>query len=244
MEHTFRRVRMDLQPKQTQVMAKFEIVELEGVRLVKASLNNETVRTESGALYYMLGGITMESKAPSLGGLLKSMASGESIFRPTYTGTGTVFLEPSLGGFHILDLAGATWILESGAYWASEGSVTVDAFREKAWTAFKSGEGFLDFQTKVSGQGLVVLNAQGPVQEVVLNNEKLVVDGNYVVARPLGMSYSVERAAKSLLGSVTSGEGFVRVYQGTGTVLMAPVPYWRQRMYTGLAAIGHSAKPK
>jgi uncharacterized protein (AIM24 family) len=235
---------LSAQTKQKTYMAKFEIVEQEGVRLVKATLNHETIRTESGALYYLLGDLTMESQAPSLGGFLKSMASGESVFRPTYTGTGTVFLEPSLGGFHILDLAGATWILESGAYWASDSTVTVDAFREKAWTSFKSGEGLVDFQTKVSGTGQVVINAQGPVQSVVLENSKLVVDGNYVVARPLGMSYSVERAAKSLLGSMTSGEGYVRVYQGTGTVLMAPVPYWRQRMYAGLTAIGQSARHK
>lgn len=218
-------------------MAQFEIVEQEGVRLVKATLNNETIRTEAGALYYMQGNITMESKAPSLGGFFKSMATGESIFRPTYTGTGVVFLEPSLGGFHILEVSGEEWILESGAYWASDAGITVDAFREKAWTAFKSGEGFLDFQTKIGGQGKVVMNAQGPVQAVKLENDKLVVDGNYVIARPKGMSYTVQRAAKSLLGSMTSGEGFVRVYEGTGTVLMAPLPYWRQRMYTSLTSI-------
>lgn len=225
-------------------MAQFEVIENEGVRLVKATLQNETIRTEAGALYYMQGGITMESKAPSLGGFFKSVATGESIFRPTYTGTGVLHLEPSLGGFHVMELAGEEWILESGAYWASDGSITVGAFREKAWTAFKSGEGFVDFQTKVSGQGKVVLAAQGPVQTVKLDNDKLVVDGNYVLARPAGMSYSVERATKSLLGSMTSGEGFVRVYQGSGTVLMSPIPYWRQRMYTSLTALTHSAATK
>ena len=47
-------------------MANFEIIEQEGVRLVKATLNNETIRTEAGALYYMQGAITMESPAPSV----------------------------------------------------------------------------------------------------------------------------------------------------------------------------------
>lgn len=225
-------------------MAQFEVIEQEGVRLVKATLKAETIRTEAGALYYMQGAITMESKAPSLGGFFKSVATGESVFRPTYTGTGVVYLEPSLGGFHILELAGEEWILESGAYWASDNEVEVSAFREKAWTAFKSGEGFVDFQTKVSGRGQVVLAAQGPVQPVEVKNDKLVVDGNYVLARPSGLTYSVERATKSLFGSMTSGEGFVRVYQGTGTVLMAPIPYWRQRMYASLTALTHSAAKK
>jgi hypothetical protein len=93
-------------------MAQFDVIEQEGVRLVKCTLNNETVKTESGALYYMRGQINMESKAPSMGGFLKSLATGESVFRPTYTGTGEVYLEPSLGGFHVMDCGGETWILD------------------------------------------------------------------------------------------------------------------------------------
>lgn len=217
-------------------MAKFEVVEQEGVRMVKVTLQNETVRTESGALYFMRGAISMESKGPSVGGLLKALATGESIFRPTYTGTGELFLEPTFGGYHTLDVGGKTWIAESGAYWASESQVQVEAFREKALTAFKSGEGFMDFQTKLSGQGKAVLNSQGPVEVIQLQQDKLVVDGKYVLAREASLNYSVQRATKSLLGSVTSGEGLVRTYEGTGIVLMSPMPYWRQRLFDALIA--------
>ncbi|MBG86169.1 MAG: hypothetical protein CMO80_04630 [Verrucomicrobiales bacterium] len=215
-------------------MAEYEIIEQEGVRLVKVTLNNEMIRCESGALYYMRGAIEMESKAPSIGGFFKSLATGESIFRPTYTGTGELYLEPSMGGFHVMELEGDEWILESGAYWASDPDVKVDAYREKTLTSLKSGEGFLDFQTKVSGYGKVVLSAQGPVEAVHINNDKLVVDGNYVLARPSEMKYSAQRATKSLLGSLTSGEGFVRIYEGTGTVLMAAIPYWRYRLHNSM----------
>lgn len=217
-------------------MANFEIIEQEGLRLVKCTLSNETVRTEAGALYYMKGPITMESKAPGVGGFLKAMATGESIFRPTYTGTGELYLEPSFGNFHVLDVNGAEWILEDGAYWASESGIEVDIHREKALTAFKSGEGFMNFQTKIKGRGKAILNAQGPVQEMQLNNEKLVVDGKYVIARPASLSYTVQRATKSLLGSATSGEGLVSVYEGTGTVLISPMPFWRQRLFSTLQA--------
>jgi uncharacterized protein (AIM24 family) len=44
-------------------MASFEIIDKEGSRLVKITLENETVRAESGAMYYMRGNIVMESKA-------------------------------------------------------------------------------------------------------------------------------------------------------------------------------------
>jgi uncharacterized protein (AIM24 family) len=216
-------------------MAQFEVIEQEGVRLVKCTLNDETVRTESGALYYLRGRIEMESKGPTMGGLLKSLTTGESIFRPTYTGSGELFLEPSLGGFHVFLCGGESWILENGAYWASESAITVDVHRERALTAFKSGEGFLDFQTKVSGQGQVVLATQGPVEVVHLRDERMMVDGKYVLGRSGEIEYSVRRSSKSLLGSVTSGEGLVRVYEGTGTLLMCPIPYWRERLFKALS---------
>ncbi|MEM7243875.1 MAG: AIM24 family protein [Acidobacteriota bacterium] len=217
-------------------MADFEIIEQEGLRLVKISLNSETVRTESGALYYMHGPIEMQSKGPSgVGGLFKALASGENIFRPTYTGTGELFLEPSFGGFHVMELTGQEWILEGGCYYASEEGVEVGVHREKALTALKSGEGFLDYQTKIGGHGKVVVATPGPVEELTVRG-KLVVDGRYVLARPVGMGYEVQRATKSLLGSLTSGEGLVRTFTGNGKVLFAPIPYWRQRLFAQLSS--------
>ena len=182
-------------------------------------------------------------QGPFDGRIPEILATGESVFRPTYTGTGEVYLEPSLGGFHVMDCGGETWILEGGAYWASEASITVDIHRENTLTALKSGEGFMDYQTKVSGQGQVVLASQGPVEVVHLHNDKLTVDGRYVLARSSGLKYSVQRATKSLLGSMTSGEYMVRIYEGTGTVLMAPMPYWRQRLFDSISSIRAAQKP-
>jgi uncharacterized protein (AIM24 family) len=215
-------------------MANFEIIERESLRLVKITLQNETVRTESGAMYYILGNITMQSKTPSAGGFLKSLATGENIFRPTYTGTGELFLEPSLSGYHILELDGNEWILDSGAYWASDGSVEVGIERNKMISGLMGGEGL--FQTKVKGRGKVVMVAQGPVEVVQLRNDRLVVDGNFAIARTSTLHYRVEKATKSLLGSMTSGEFLVNTFEGTGTVLLAPVPYWQVMMLRQITA--------
>lgn len=225
-------------------MAHFEVIEQEGVRLVKATLQDETVRTEAGALYYMRGNLTMESKAPGVGGFLKSLASGEKIFRPTYTGTGELYLEPTFGGYHIYECGDETWIAENGAYWASEMGVDVSVHREKALTALKSGEGFLDFQTKLSGRGQIVLQAQGPVETVRLEHDRLVVDGRYVLARSGSIQYSASRATRSLFASFTSGEGLVRIYEGSGTLLMAPIPYWRHRLFDSIASLNSARSAK
>ena len=205
---------------------QIEVIEKEGLRVPKVTLNNQTFRTEAGAMYYMIGDITMESKMPTVGGFLKAALSSESIFRPTYTGTGELYLEPTAGGIHSMHLDNETWILENGAYYGSEMGVEVDVHREKALTAFKSGEGFLDMQTKISGTGTVLVKTPGPVEELVLENNKLVVDGKFAFARSSTLNYSCQKATKSLLGSATSGEGMVRVYEGTGKVLMSPIAYF------------------
>lgn len=215
-------------------MANFEIIERENLRLVKITLQNETVRTESGAMSYMRGNIVMESKAPSAGGFLKSLATGENIFRPTYRGTGELYLEPSLSGYHILELDGNEWILDSGAYWASDSSIEVGVERNKLISGFIGGEGL--FQTKVIGRGKVAIAAPGPVEVVHLRNDRLVVDGNFAIARTNTLNYRVEKATKSLLGSMTSGEFLVNTFEGTGTVLLAPIPYWQVMLLNQIIA--------
>ena len=126
-------------------MAKFEVLDQEGMHFVQITLDNETVQAESGALCLMRGNITMDVKLPTLGRALTSYLAEEAQIRPTYTGTGTMLLESSFGGFHFFDLGGETWILDSGSYWASEGSVTLSAIRERAWTSFWAGEGLIDW---------------------------------------------------------------------------------------------------
>ena len=85
-------------------MAQFEVLRSEGVQMVHATLRNETIRSEAGALSYMRGDVALESRGPGAGGLFKAMASGESIYRSTYTGTGDVYLEPSFASFHVFSL--------------------------------------------------------------------------------------------------------------------------------------------
>jgi uncharacterized protein (AIM24 family) len=68
--------------------------------------------------------------------------------------------------------------------------------------------------------------AQGPVEVVKLQNDRLVVNGNFAIARTKTLNYRVEKATKSILGSITSGEFLVNTFEGTGTVLLAPIPYW------------------
>jgi len=210
-------------------MAQFEIVAQEGLKMVRCVIQNETVRAESGALHYMRGKIEMTSSAPSVGGFLKSVVTRENIFRPTYQGTGEVFFGPPIfGEYEILDLAGEEWILEQGSYVCSDIAVEVGVWRNKALSAFFGGEGW--FQTSVKGSGKVVMQAPGKVQRIDLRDEKLSVDGKFALARTSGLKFEVQKAAKSILGSLSSGEGLLSTFEGTGTVLIAPVPNVNQNL--------------
>ncbi len=209
-------------------MAKFEIEHTEGMRWIKVTLDGETVRAERGALNHMKGNITMDTPLPSLRAIMISLLSEESLLRPWYKGTGELYLESSLGGFHTFEInEGETWILQNGAYWASESGIDLSIYRERVLTAFFAGEGLFWYQTKISGSGKAVLIAPGPVDEVSLNDERLVVDGNYVIARTARVSFKIRRPSRSLLCYYLSGVRYSRVYEGTGRLLMASTQFGR-----------------
>lgn len=215
-------------------MARFEVVAQEGLKMIQCTIADEMVRAESGALHYMRGRIEMISAVPSVGGFLKSVVSRENIFRPTYQGTGEIFFGPPIfGEYEILDLNGEEWILEQGSYVCSDAAIEVGVWRNKALTAFFGGEGW--FQTSVKGTGKVVMQAPGKVQRIELAGEKLSVDGRFALARTAGVNFEVQKAARSIIGSITSGEGLISSFEGTGSVLIAPIPNLYQNLYSLIA---------
>jgi uncharacterized protein (AIM24 family) len=214
-------------------VATFEVVEDQGVSFVKATLHDETIQAQRGALCYLTGNIRIHAKLPSLGGTIRRLLAEQSLIWPTYTGTGEVYLEASVGGFEIFELDESSWILERGVYWASEGDVKLRMFRETVMTSLWTGEGIISLSTRVSGSGRIVLKTRGPVQVINLNNERLVADGKYVLARTEGVSYRVRRAARSPLASILSGERRLRVFEGNGRVLLSSYPYWRYLLLAG-----------
>jgi uncharacterized protein (AIM24 family) len=215
-------------------MAKFEVEQSEGTRWVKVTLEKETVRAEKGALNHFVGDIVMDVPLPRPRDILVSLVSDESPLRPRYTGTGELFLESTLGGFHIMEVhEDEFWVYSPGAYWASESAIKLTIHRERFLTSFWAGEGLLWYQTAAHGNGKVVLTARGPVEELTLNKGRLVVDGNYVLARTRGIKFTVRWAAKSIFSHLLSGEGFARVYEGTGRLILCTTPYWRLRVQEG-----------
>jgi len=212
-------------------MASFEIEHTEGMRWVRVNLDDDDVRTERGALNHMKGDVQMDVPWPTVKAWWVSLFSDESLLRPRYHGTGSVYLDSSLGGYHVMRITpGERWILDTKCFWASDGEVKLSVHREKAWTSFWADQGLLWYKTALKGEGQVVLAVDGPVEEVELIDDRLVADGPFVIGRTAGISLSVRRPARSWMSYWMSGQKLAYVYEGTGKLLLCTTPYWRQRM--------------
>jgi len=204
------------------MMPKFEIKVRDLMHYVEITLDNESVRTESGVGRYWRGNITMKNPMPSVSSMIKSSMTGNKVFRPVFSGTGTLMLAPRFHEFVQIELKNNKVVLEKGAYWASDMGVEVDMFANSLSAGLFSGEGFI--QTAVNGTGVVIASSPGPIEIVDLKNERLVLDGAYAVARSAGLGYSVQKSTRSIFGTVSSGEGLVQVVEGTGRVYLSAIP--------------------
>ena len=108
---------------------------------------------------------------------------------------------------------------------AAETQVNMEiVMRQNLSSAAGGKEGL--FNLCMSGRGAVCLESPYPRSELVeitLDNDVIKIDGNMAVCWSRSLSFTVERSARTLLGSAMSGEGLVNVYRGTGKILMAPV---------------------
>lgn len=198
------------------------------VRQIALYLNNEKVTIERGAMSYFQGNIEMVSGVTlgnALGKLVRGAVTGEQMAQPEYSGTGLLVLEPSFKHFLVLELAAnESIIVDDGMFYCAQGSVSVKVISQRNLSsAVAGGESY--FQQQLTGPGIVILESTVPMSEVDiidLENDTLKVDGNFAVLRSSTLDFTVERSAKTLMGSAVSGEGLVNVYRGTGQVWLAP----------------------
>jgi uncharacterized protein (AIM24 family) len=206
------------------------IIRQSGIKLkqIRIILENSSVKLEPGALSYMKGSIEIRSKSGGLIGfgkkIITSKLTGETAFKPTYSGTGEIFLEPSFGHFALIELEDDEIILSDAMLYACEDGIEVNAAMQKnVSAAFLGNEGL--YQTRLEGSGIVAIKVPVPESEIfkcILINDTLKVDGNLAILRTGNIEFSVEKSSKSFIGTAVSGEGMVNVYRGTGEVWLVP----------------------
>ena len=196
-------------------------------RQIAVYLENESVKMEPGAMSYFQGNIEMVSGVTAgnaIGRFLSGAVTGEKMAQPEYRGTGVVVLEPSFQHFIVLEMEQEHIVVDKGMFYCAQGSIEVKPILMKnVSSAVLGGEGL--FQISLKGTGVVVLECPVPsceIDVIELNQDTLKVDGNFAVLRSANIDFTVERSAKTLIGSAVSGEGLVNVYRGTGSVWLAP----------------------
>ncbi len=107
--------------------------------------------------------------------------------------TGSVYLEASMGGYHVFAARDERWIHEPCVFWAAEGEVELGIRREPLLTSFWAGDGLLEYQTTVQCDGNEVINGPGAVGEIELHDSEIIVRGLLVLGRTDALRYTVRR---------------------------------------------------
>jgi uncharacterized protein (TIGR00266 family) len=116
-----------------------------------------------------------------------------------------------------LDVGGRDMLLASGAYVASEMSVTMDSSWGGAKGFFGGGGLIL---LKISGRGKVVACSYGAIFERTLGaGERYIVDTDHIVGLDASIQFAVQKSG-SWKSTILGGEGLVCQLTGPGRVLM------------------------
>lgn len=214
------------------------------LKFIRIKLNGGTVKTESGALYYLKGNIKNTVPIGGITGFIgksvKKLLTKEKAFNPEYSGQGEVVLEPTFAHYIITELNNESVIVDKGLYYCSIGDIEVSPVIQKTFSsAVAGGEGL--FQSKITGTGFVVLAIPVPMEEIeILNlkNETVKVDGNFALLRSANIDFSVKTSGGGIMGSITGGEGLLQTFTGTGTVWLAPTaPIYNKLTLSGITGV-------
>lgn len=191
----------------------------------------ETITAEAGSMVSMDADLSV--KTTFSGGFfsawLKNMFGGESLFVNTFINNTSfprqvVLSQSTPGDIVAVELSGKQQLcFQPGAYIANTPEIKLGV----SWAGFSSwfaGEGL--FKLKVKGKGTVFFGAYGGISQQYMTQD-FIVDNDHLVAYEEGIKMGIGLAG-GVLGSITSGEGFINKLSGKGVI------YLQSRSKSGL----------
>lgn len=182
----------------------------------------EKIVAEAGAMATMDGHVTIttELSGSFFSALAKRFFGGESLFVNTFSNNtkqyATVVLTQSVvGDIEEIEIHGKDMYFQPGAYIASTPGVNLGV-RWAGFTSWLAGEGL--FKLRLSGRGKAYFGAYGGITKKAINGE-FIVDTGHLVAYEPGIEMNI-KLSNGLLGSLTSGEGFVNRLTGRGNIYL------------------------
>ncbi|MEL6492038.1 MAG: TIGR00266 family protein [Cyanobacteria bacterium J06634_6] len=182
----------------------------------------EQIFVEAGGMASMSSKLSMDTQffGGLIPGLLKAFLGGESMFlnefqNKTQSPQEMVITQSSMGDMMHIQLNGDEICLQPGAYIAHTKGVTV-SLQWAGFASWFSGEGL--FKLKLGGRGMVFFGAYGGLTELSVQ-DGFVVDTGHLVAYPPNIKMNVGLSS-GMIGSLTSGEGFINRLQGSGKIYL------------------------
>ncbi|EMP07285.1 TIGR00266 family protein [Leptospira interrogans serovar Pyrogenes str. 200701872] len=173
-------------------------------------------------MVYMTPGIDVETKMGSgfLSAISRRFFGGESfffnVFKASVTG-GEIGLAPELPGDIVgIDLTDTGLIVESGAYLASDETISIKPMFGGI-RSFFGGEGI--FLLEAFGNGKLFLNAYGGIIPIDVQGS-YTIDTGHIVAFDKSLQYKIAKAGGSWKSTFFGGEGLVMEFTGHGRVLI------------------------
>lgn len=220
---------------------------------------NTSVVGEQGAMMYMDRYIEVATVlgdgSPSAYGVagrffkaFKRSLTGEALFSSRYRNDSNMpqrvaFAAPSISKIVAVDLGemGGELICQKGAFLAGEEGIEVKlAFQKRLRVGFFGGEGFI--MQRITGKGLVFINACGALAEMVLAPAQILqVDSGCLVALSPSVTYEIKYAGK-IKTALFGGEGlFYASLIGPGKVWLQSLPERRLSLELAqMAALGNT----
>lgn len=203
-------------------MAQFQ---LEGHRVVVATLANETIRAVSGAMIAYDGQVSFKSAGSGGGeglrGAFKRRLTGESLSLMECSGRGTVFLAQQAAEITLIQLVGDTLFVESSSLLLVDAGLRTDV-KFTGLRGATTGQGL--FTTTVTGHGTVGIVSEGPAVVLEVSPQfPLVVDPDAFVASrgQLNQTFVTDVSWRTVAGE-GSGEAFSLRFEGSGIVYIQP----------------------
>jgi uncharacterized protein (TIGR00266 family) len=196
----------------------------------------EKIYCESDAMVMMEA--TLDLRGRMTGGIgsaiMRRFANGESFFQQhieAVRGDGDCLLSPMLpGAIEVIDVGVRQYLMNDGAFVAATDGTEMKVRTQSIGNAlFAQSGGFFIMET--SGSGQVVVSGFGSMFQLdVIEGKDVVIDNAHVVCWDKALSYEISvttgggGGVKGFLGnmvnSVTSGEGIVLRFSGSGKVFV------------------------
>jgi uncharacterized protein (TIGR00266 family) len=192
----------------------------------------QEVQAEPGAMLYMAGDVSMESKmSGGLWGGLKRMVAGESLFISRFLARGAgqvAFAAPHPGQLKRVDLDGSrAWLCQRDSFLCATQAVEISvAFTKRFGAGLFGGEGFI--LERLGGSGTVFIHAGGNFVEFdLVAGQQLRVDTGCIVAFEDSVAYDIQFVG-GFKNALFGGEGlFLANLTGPGKCVLQTLPFSR-----------------